>query len=68
MMVLRFQLIFVQILKGQYMVMWSTRACMYLFLKMVDLGAGYPLVAPTAGIAYKPPGSKLPTRPPCMHH
>lgn len=50
------------------MVMWSTRACMYLFLKMVDLGAGYPLVAPTAGIAYKPPGSKLPTRPPCMHH
>ncbi|TPU82447.1 long-chain fatty acid ABC transporter, partial [Acinetobacter baumannii] len=27
--------------------------------KMVDLGAGYPLVAPTAGIAYKPPGSKV---------
>lgn len=27
--------------------------------KMVDLGAGYPLVAPTAGIAYKPPGSKI---------
>ncbi len=26
---------------------------------MVDLGAGYPLVAPTAGIAYKPPGSKV---------
>lgn len=33
MMVLRFRLIFVQILKEQYMVMWSTRACIYLFLK-----------------------------------
>ncbi|ETR96030.1 putative pilus system OmpP1/FadL family transporter FilD [Acinetobacter lactucae] len=27
--------------------------------KIVDLGEGYPLVAPTAGIAYKPPGSKV---------
>lgn len=26
--------------------------------KMVDLGEGLPMVAPTAGIAYKPPGSK----------
>lgn len=26
--------------------------------KMVDLGAGMPLAAPTAGIAYNPPGSK----------
>lgn len=26
--------------------------------KIVDLGEGYPLAAPTAGIAYKPPGSK----------
>ena len=27
--------------------------------KMVDLGEGMPLAAPTAGIAYNPPGSKL---------
>ena len=27
--------------------------------KFVDLGAGYPLAAPTAAIAYKPPGSKI---------
>lgn len=27
--------------------------------KMVDLGEGVPLAAPTAGIAYKPPGSKI---------
>ncbi|WP_425918175.1 OmpP1/FadL family transporter [Acinetobacter sp. TSRC1-2] len=26
--------------------------------KMVDLGEGFPLAAPTAGIAYNPPGSK----------
>lgn len=26
--------------------------------KMVDLGEGLPMVAPTAGIAYKPPGSR----------
>ena len=26
---------------------------------MVDLGEGVPLAAPTAGIAYKPPGSKI---------
>ena len=27
--------------------------------KMVDLGEGIPMAAPTAGIAYKPPGSKM---------
>ncbi|ENX46497.1 MULTISPECIES: putative pilus system OmpP1/FadL family transporter FilD [Acinetobacter] len=27
--------------------------------KMVDLGEGVPIAAPTAGIAYKPPGSKV---------
>ncbi len=33
MMVQKFQPIFVQILKTLFTVMWSTRACMYLFLK-----------------------------------
>ncbi len=27
--------------------------------KIVDLGPGYPVAAPTAGISYKPPGSKV---------
>ncbi|NEU36082.1 long-chain fatty acid ABC transporter, partial [bacterium LRH843] len=27
--------------------------------KMVDLGKGMPVAAPTAGIAYNPPGSKM---------